>query len=86
MSRRGERRVKCEVEVEFGDSQEGFIVYNALKPDIARAPLKRARLDIRLEGKVLKLTINAQDLTALRALANSTLKYLDLARRVMEVV
>ena len=86
MSRREKWRIRCEIEVAFRSEKEGFTVYNALKPDITGVPLKRARLTMVIKKEKLKVAIDAQDLTALRALANSTLKYVALAKKVIETV
>ncbi len=86
MSQREKWRIRCEIEVRFKNEEEGFIVYNALKPDVTGVPLKRAKLTMVAEKEKLKVAINAQDLTALRALTNSILKYVALAKKVIETV
>ncbi len=51
------------------------IIKNALIPETTSSPTDRARVEIRVEGATLFITIHAGDLTALRAAMNSYLSW-----------
>jgi KEOPS complex subunit Pcc1 len=59
------------------------VVYKALEPEITGT--KRFKVKISPEKEVLKITVDAQDVTALKAAINSYLRLVELASNVREV-
>ena len=62
------------------------VVLEALRPEITVASAQRSRVHVESEGKTLTLKFNADDTSALRAATNSFLRWVLLARTIVEAV
>jgi len=60
----------------FPSEEVARVVYESIRPEAAATPTKRARVRVFLEGSLVKVEVVASDLTALRALTNSFLRFL----------
>ncbi len=74
--------MRYEAHIRFEDSGE---LYRALGVEAGR-DIPRTEVRVRREGKEVELTIIAEDTHALRAALNSYLRWIELARNVMEVI
>ncbi len=60
------------VEFEFGDQADK--VYESLKPELQASPSERSRIELKAEGSLLQLFIEAEDIISMRAALNTWLR------------
>ena len=77
--------VETELEMKFETQQDAVIVLRSVEPEIRTAPSERTSVNIDLSGNVLKIKINAEDTTSLRASLNSYLRWVKLSYEVLEL-
>jgi KEOPS complex subunit Pcc1 len=70
------------VEFEFGDL--ATMAYEALKPELRATPSERSRVELKTEGGLLKLFIEAEDIISLRAALNTWLRLIKIAEEMLE--
>ena len=70
------------VEFEFGDL--AAMAYEALKPELQATPSERSRVELKTEGGLLKLFIEAEDIISLRAALNTWLRLIKIAEEMLE--
>lgn len=74
--------VKAEFKIKFNSLDEAKLVLKSIEPEIQTAPSDRSSVEINLDGKTLKLIINAEDTTSLRASVNSYFRWITLSHEV----
>jgi KEOPS complex subunit Pcc1 len=74
------------VEVELDSPEVAKTIFSALIPETKSVPSERARTQLRLDGNLLIIDIEAEDLTALRAALNSFLAWLSGCKRALKAV
>jgi KEOPS complex subunit Pcc1 len=72
------------VRIPFDSEKNARILHQALKPETASVPSDRATTEVTIEGSDLVLTIDASDLTALRAATNSYLSWIAACKRTLD--
>lgn len=77
--------VETELEMKFETQQDAVIVLRSVEPEIRTAPSERTSVNIDLSGNVLKIKIDAEDTTSLRASLNSYLRWVKLSYEVLEL-
>ena len=63
--------VKAEFKIKFNNLDEAKLVLKSIEPEIQTAPSEKSSVKINLDGKTLKLIIDAEDTPSLRASVNS---------------
>ena len=74
------KKASAELELELGSKQEAETIWKALKPEECLPAAARCEVNLDLEGKTLRLRVNARDTPALRAALNSFLRWIIVAR------
>ena len=72
--------------IDLEDSKLVDILYSAIKPETESVPSDRAAANLTRKGGQLTISINAGDLTALRAAMNSYLAWVSGSIRAVESV
>jgi tRNA threonylcarbamoyladenosine modification (KEOPS) complex Pcc1 subunit len=73
-----------EIELESVDIAKNLFL--ALKPETKSVPSERAKTQLSLQGNLLVIDIEAEDLTALRAALNSFLAWLSGCRKAIKAL
>jgi KEOPS complex subunit Pcc1 len=68
------------VEFEFGGLSEKIL--ESLKPELQATPSERSKVDLKVEGGLLKLFIEAEDIISLRAALNTWLRLIKIAEEM----
>lgn len=71
--------------LDFQDSNDARVVYTALTPEI-KNKIPKTKVYVKLEETILKLDIETDDLSALRAACNSYLRWINTALSVKKTV
>ncbi len=71
------------IELEFGPMAGK--VYEALGPELQASPSERSRIELRREGSLLKLFVEAEDLISLRAAINTWLRLIKIAEEMVNI-
>ena len=74
--------VKSNIKVEFENSSQAKIIYDAIVLEFETAPDFRSTMTIGLEGSDIVINIDAQDSTSFRASVNSAIKWIKLALEI----
>ena len=77
--------VKAEFEMEFENQWEAEVILKSLEPEIASAPSQRSSTNLKLVNNILKMEIDAADVTSLRAAINSYLRWIRLSYDVIKL-
>ena len=70
------------VEFEFGDRVHK--IHESLKPELQAAPSDRSKIELKTEGGLLKLFIEAEDIISLRAALNTWLRLVKIAEEMLD--
>ena len=73
---------KAEIEIEVSDPQ---VIISTLKPEIEEE-ISRIRIEMTARPGAIKILIEAEDTSALRAALNSHLRLIDLAMKINEEI
>ena len=71
--------------LEFEKIDDARVIYNSLNPEI-KHKIPKTNTKIKLEGTVLKIDIEAKDISSLRAACNSYLRWINTAHSVKKIV
>ena len=71
--------------LDFENFDEARVVYNSLNPEI-KQKIPKTKIKIKLEANILKLDIEANDISSLRAACNSYLRWINTALSVKKSV
>ena len=74
-----------ELNLLFGDEDTPKKILEVISPETDSGKIQRSETNVRLKKDMLSITINAKDLTALRASFNTLLKPIMLSKRLLEV-
>ncbi|MCZ3364594.1 MULTISPECIES: KEOPS complex subunit Pcc1 [Methanobacterium] len=74
--------VKAEFKIKFNNLDEAKLVLKSIEPEIQTAPSEKTSVEINLDGKTLKLIIDAEDTPSLRASVNSYFRWITLSHEV----
>ncbi len=74
--------VKSNISVEFEDSSQAKIIYDAIILEFETAPDFRSSMTIDLDGSNILINIDAEDSTSFRASVNSAIKWIKLALEI----
>lgn len=69
--------------VEFAFGPVAGKVHEALKPELQAAPSERSRIELRQDGGLLTLFIEAEDIISLRAALNTWLRLIKIAGEML---
>jgi len=69
--------------MEFPCEKRASTVLDALKPETETSPTRRAKVDVRREGRSLTFFFKAKDTTALRASVNSYARWVMVIEEVL---
>jgi len=78
-------RHEVQVRVPLADVELARAALSALKPEAERPPTERFKTELRLEGHVIIISIEAGDLSSLRAGLNAYLSWLKAIEEVCSV-
>jgi len=70
---------------DFDTKEEARIVANSISPEI-KNKIPKTKVDTSLSGKTFSITIEAKDLSSLRAAINSYLRWINTALTVKKTV
>ncbi len=73
---------KAEFKIKFENLHDAEVVLKSIEPEIQTAPSERSSVKVDLDGKTLKLIIDAEDTPSLRASVNSYLRWIILSCEV----
>ena len=71
--------------LDFDTSSDAKVVYDALSPEIKNR-IPKTKVKVNLEKTVLKLEVEADDISSLRATSNSYLRWINTALNVKKTV
>ena len=71
--------------LDFENLDDTRVVYNSLNPEI-KQKISKTKINIKLEKNILKIDIEADDLSSLRAACNSYLRWINTAISVKKSV
>ena len=74
--------VKAEFKIKFDSLDEAKLVLKSIEPEIQTSPSDRSSVEINLDSETLKLIINAEDTSSLRASINSYFRWITLSHEV----
>lgn len=74
--------VKSNISVEFENSRQAEIIYDAIILEFETAPDFRSSMAIELDDKNILINIDAEDSTSFRASVNSAIKWIKLALEI----
>ena len=74
--------VKSNITVEFENSSQAKIIYDAIILEFETAPDFRSSMKIELDGSNIVINIDAEDSTSFRASVNSAIKWIKLALEI----
>lgn len=77
--------VKTEFEIECDTNRQAHILYKSLEPEISYNPNDRSKTTMRLDDNKIIITINARDVTALRASINSYIRWIKLSVEILKI-
>ncbi|NVM03203.1 MAG: hypothetical protein HWN67_12755 [Candidatus Helarchaeota archaeon] len=84
----GEKLVKnicCEIIIDFFNEIIAQIYFNSLNPESDESFSHRSSTKLILMGNKLKISIDARDVTALRATVNSYLNWIKIIEGIVEI-
>lgn len=70
------------VEFDFGGLADK--AYESLKPELQAVPSERSKIELTVEGGLLKLFIEAEDIISLRAALNTWLRLIKIAEEMLQ--
>lgn len=70
---------------DFDTEEEASIVANSINPEI-KNKIPKTNVETKLSGKIFSITIEAKDLSSLRAAINSYLRWINTALTVKKTV
>lgn len=79
-------RARAKISVNLPSQQILDSLIKALTPEMKRQPYARSTATLSNEGKMLILTVEARDTTALRATLNAHLRWINAAMNVLSVL
>ena len=79
-------KARAVVHLSFQSKDQLDIVLKALKPETEKSLTSRSRVQIKGEGEVLTLILEARDTSALRAVTNSYLRWVALVNDTWSVM
>jgi len=71
--------------LDFENFDDARVVYNSLNPEI-KQKIPKTKIKIKLEETILKIDIEANDISSLRAACNSYLRWINTALSVKKLV
>ncbi len=74
--------VKSKISVEFENSSQAKIIYDAIILEFETAPDFRSSMTIELDDSNILINIDAEDSTSFRASVNSAIKWIKLALEI----
>ena len=77
---------ELKVEIELGSARAADTVYYSLLPETKQPPGFRSQITIRKKGRIIALKIMAQDIVALRAAANTFIRFVSVALKTFDTV
>ena len=77
---------KATLSLEMATEEMAQTILNALSPEIDSAPSDRAKVSLSISETTLNISIQAQDLTALRAAMNSYLAWVSSSMKTLEFI
>jgi tRNA threonylcarbamoyladenosine modification (KEOPS) complex Pcc1 subunit len=79
-------KAKTIIRLRFSSEKHLATLLDALAPETAAPPTRRAKAILEKEGKFLILKVEAKDTVALRATLNAYLRWIGSAMNVLEVI
>jgi len=76
---------KASIRIEFPSENRAIVVLDALKPETKESPRQRVRVDVKRDGRNLRLLFEAKDTTALRASINSYTRWVMVIEDVLSM-
>ena len=79
-------KAQAVIRLSFSSEDQLKVVLEALKPETTAPSTRRSKVQMKVEGDSLTLNFEARDTSALRAAINSYLRWILLAKTVLESV
>ncbi|MGL6297814.1 MAG: KEOPS complex subunit Pcc1 [Methanobacteriaceae archaeon] len=77
--------IKTKINVDFENENLSKIIYDSLVIDVDNSPDYRSVMDLNLEGSIITININSQDITSFRASINSIIKLMILSKQIITI-
>lgn len=77
--------IKTKINVDFENENLSKIIYDSLVIDVDNSPNYRSTMDLDLEGSIITININSQDITSFRASINSIIKLMILSKQIVTI-
>ncbi|KAF5089066.1 KEOPS complex subunit Pcc1 [Methanobacterium aggregans] len=77
--------VETELEMEFDTPEDAEIILKSIEPEIHTSPSDRASVSVHLAGSTIRIKVDAEDATSLRASLNSYLRWTKLSYEILEL-
>jgi len=77
---------RFECVVEYGDEDLAELVYDAVIPDVELMPRRRSEVDLTVDEGNLKISIEAEDVPALRASVTGVLRLVSTVERILGAI
>ncbi len=71
--------------LDFENFDDARVVYDALKPEI-KHKIPKTKIEVKNKGTILKINIEANDISSLRASCNSYLRWIKIALTVKKTI
>ena len=78
--------VKSNISVEFENSTQAKIIYDAIILEFETAPDFRSSMTIELDDSNILINIDAEDSTSFRASVNSAIKWINLSLQINNLI
>jgi len=79
-------KAQAVIRLNFSSEDQLKVVLEALKPETKTPSTRRSQVQMKVKGNILTLYFEARDTSALRATMNSHLRWILLAKTVLESV
>lgn len=80
------KNARAEVAVNLGSKKRAIAIHEALRPETKHSIGPRSRVEMRLAGRMLLVTMHAKDIVALRAAMNSYLRWISSSMDLTQMV
>lgn len=77
--------ISCELIFTYEDPYEAEISFRSLNPEIKMAKSVRSNIQLAREGNILKIHVKAKDLTVLRSMINTYIRWVSVIEKTKRI-
>lgn len=85
-TRKSKPQAEITIQISLPSSRLADTIYNSLLPETRQSPGYRSRTTVERSDRILRLSITADDIVALRAASNTFLRFVSVALKTLNVV